>query len=70
MFDSVGSVDGGRTVVRRLRLKCLLDDSKSGKIVVGMQHPPTTFHGMAITPKKSADACLFRFTDRQARSKL
>ena len=28
----------------------------SGKIVVGMQHTPTTFRGMPQTPKKSADA--------------
>jgi hypothetical protein len=26
------------------------------KVVVGMQHPPTTFHGNVRTPKKAADA--------------
>jgi hypothetical protein len=31
------------------------------KIVVGMQHPATTFCEMVNTPKKSADACLFCF---------
>jgi hypothetical protein len=37
---------------------------KPGKIVVGMQHRPTTCGGMAITPKKAADACHFCFTAR------
>jgi hypothetical protein len=37
---------------------------------VGMQHPLTTFGESAITPKKSADACLFCFTSRVARSRL
>jgi hypothetical protein len=26
-----------------------------------MQHPPTTFSGIAPTPKKAANACLFCF---------
>jgi hypothetical protein len=38
--------------------------------VVGMQHMPTTFHGIANTPKKSADARLFCFTAVIARSRL
>jgi hypothetical protein len=36
--------------------KCPPADLKRVKIVVGMQHRPTTFHRTAITPKKSADA--------------
>src|SRR6266403_3847246 len=40
------------------------------KLVVRMQHTPTTFHGIAKSPKKSADACLFCFTPVIARSKL
>jgi hypothetical protein len=32
------------------------------KIVVLMQHPATTWHGIGISPKKSALACLFCFT--------
>src|SRR5712671_5557504 len=50
--------------------KCAPTDSKWVKIVVGMQHPPTTFHGRARTPKKSAHACLFCFTQAVARSRL
>ena len=34
------------------------------KTVVGMQHSPTTFCWNGQTPKKSADACLFCFTER------
>jgi hypothetical protein len=40
------------------------------KIVVRMQHTPTTFQEIAIKPKKSADACLFCFTGTAPRSKL
>src|SRR5258708_36793673 len=42
---------------------------KTAKIVVGMQHPPTTFHGTAITPKKSPDARLFSFPPWMAPSR-
>jgi hypothetical protein len=44
--------------------------AKQGKIVVGMQHTLTTFRGIAGTPKKSADACVFCFTGRAPRFKL
>jgi hypothetical protein len=40
------------------------------KIVVGMQHTMTTFHGTAVLTKKSADACLFCFTGVIARTRL
>jgi hypothetical protein len=40
------------------------------KIVARMQHPPTTFPRIGRTPKKAADACLFCFTPRWARSRL
>jgi hypothetical protein len=53
-----------------LRPKCAPADLKWVKIVVGMQHPPTTFHGRAITPKKSAHACLFCFTQSVEHSRL
>jgi hypothetical protein len=43
---------------------------QSVKIVVEIQHPPTTFRGMAITPKKSANDYLFCFTRALARSRL
>jgi hypothetical protein len=37
---------------------------KSVKVVVGMQHTPTTFAEMARTPKKAAYARHFCFTNR------
>jgi hypothetical protein len=40
------------------------------EVVVGMQHPLTTFREMAITPKKSADASVFCFTAEAGRSRL
>jgi hypothetical protein len=43
---------------------------KADKIVVGMQHPPTTCGEKARTPKKSADARFFSFTGRGARFRL
>src|SRR5450759_1465386 len=46
------------------------DAPKSVKIVVGMQHTPTTFPRTLITPKKAAYACLFCFTQPMARSRL
>jgi hypothetical protein len=51
--------------------------SKSGirhgippKIVVGMQHKPTTSFGTVKTPKKAAVACLFSFPQRMLRRRL
>jgi hypothetical protein len=40
------------------------------KVVVGMQHPPTTFREKAITIKKSADAFVFCFPAAAGRSRL
>jgi hypothetical protein len=40
------------------------------KIVVGMQHTPTTSFGKLKTPKKAAVACLFSFTQRVPHRRL
>jgi hypothetical protein len=40
------------------------------KVVVEMQHPPTTFREKARTTKKSADAFVFCFTAGAGRSRL
>jgi hypothetical protein len=39
-----------------VHLKCNLKGTKAAKIVVGKQHPPTTFFETVQTPKKAADA--------------
>jgi hypothetical protein len=40
------------------------------QFVVGIQHPTTTFFKSGVTPKKSADACLFCFPSCAAGSSL
>jgi hypothetical protein len=51
-----------RLIRPRLSLPCLQrhflvrNESGTAKIVVRMQHPPTTFLETARTPKKAADA--------------
>jgi hypothetical protein len=40
---------------------CASTNTGGARVVLGMQHPPTTFCQSGATPKKSAHACLFCF---------
>src|ERR1700733_13606075 len=46
------------------------DTAFDPKIVVGMQHRPTTSFGKMKTPKKAAVACLFSFPQRMPHRRL
>jgi hypothetical protein len=73
----IWSVDRQFQIRFRIVAKMRLVPSKSGirhgispKIVVGMQHRPTTSFGNVKTPKKAAVACLFSFPQRMLRRRL
>jgi hypothetical protein len=55
-FDSVALLAGCRFGRCFTGFECHLVDTGTVKIVVGMQHPLTTFSETARTPKKAADA--------------
>ncbi|MGA9090943.1 MAG: hypothetical protein WB420_17760, partial [Bradyrhizobium sp.] len=47
--------------IPRLASKVVQPAPKSVRVVVGIQHPLTTFRAIIVTPKKSANARLFCF---------